>query len=215
MQAAHLGLIYLDEMSVEPFDEFSKAVKHPALELKQIARPNPGPYAALEWLIPTAVFIYIGKSYFDGFLKEAGKDHYLLLKKGIHSLTSNFIGPSAARVKLIFLKGKTASQIPKYSMLFSVVAELRPGLSLKLLLEPTFTPEQCNKAVELFMELLTSIHDSNLEAISGGGPDEAKPVGGFLLVAFNPLSDDLEVVDPLPKHVRDAQAIRKGGSDEP
>jgi len=128
MQNAHLGLIYLDEMPVEPLEEFSKAVEHPALELKQIARPNPGPYATLEWLIPTAVFVYIGKSYFDGFLKEAGKDHYLLLKKGIKALTSKYIGPSAASVTLFFSKGKAASQTPKYSMIFSVVAELRPGL---------------------------------------------------------------------------------------
>jgi len=111
MQTAHLGLIYLDEMPVEPFDEFSKAVEHPALELKQIARPNPGPYATLEWLIPTAVFVCIGKSYFDGFLKEAGKDHYLLLKKGIKALTSKYIGPSAASVTLFFSKGKQRHRV--------------------------------------------------------------------------------------------------------
>lgn len=161
------------------------------------------------------MFVYISKSYFDGFLKEAGKDHYLQLKKGVKALTSKYIGPSAASDTLFFSKGKAASQTPKYSMLFSVVAEIRPGLSLKLLLEPTLTPEQCNKAVELFMELLTSIHDPDLEAISSEELNEAKPVGGFLLVAFDPLSDELEVVDPLPTNVRDAQAIRKGGADEP
>src|SRR5690348_1427845 len=76
---------YPPAFSDEALDEFLNATRHPEVGMR-IERPNPAPQAGVEWLLPTAAFVFISKSYFDGFLKEAGKDHYDLLKKGAGKL---------------------------------------------------------------------------------------------------------------------------------
>ena len=47
-------------------------------------------YASLEWAIPSLVFIFITKSYFEGFLGEAGVDHYKALKSWVLKQNKRF-----------------------------------------------------------------------------------------------------------------------------
>jgi hypothetical protein len=53
---------------------------------------EPQTYASLEWFIPTALVVYIAKSYFDGFLREAGKNNYRSLKNALTSIWGLFFG---------------------------------------------------------------------------------------------------------------------------
>jgi hypothetical protein len=46
----------------------------------------------VEWFIPTAIVFFVAKSYFDGFLKEAGKDHYQLLKSKLSKTAAKTMG---------------------------------------------------------------------------------------------------------------------------
>ena len=70
----------------------------------------PGPFAMLEWFIPSAVVIFAAHSYFDGFLKEAGKDHYAALKKGVGALWSSFFG-SEPRVRLTLVASEGSAPV--------------------------------------------------------------------------------------------------------
>lgn len=51
-------------------------------------------YATIEWLVPTALVIFITKSYFQSFLTEMGKDHYTLLKNALKRAANRLIGQS-------------------------------------------------------------------------------------------------------------------------
>jgi hypothetical protein len=79
---AQVALIYSDVLPEAPFDEFAQLVRSSGLDLKVASAEQRGPQAGIEWLLPTAAILYLGKSYFDGFLKEMGKDHYNALKRG-------------------------------------------------------------------------------------------------------------------------------------
>ena len=81
-----IGLSYTTRISPDIFTEFECLVAAEGLDLHVEQRDEDGPFAAFEWLVPTAVVVLIGKAYFDGFLKEMGKDHYALLKAGLKSL---------------------------------------------------------------------------------------------------------------------------------
>jgi hypothetical protein len=54
---------------------------------------QPGPFAAMEWLVPTAVAIYIAKPFFDVVIKRAADDFgdvvYPRLKSGIARLVNS------------------------------------------------------------------------------------------------------------------------------
>lgn len=88
-----IRLSYTTHISPEIFAEFERIVAAEGLGLHIEQRDEDGPFAGFEWLVPTAVVLFIGKSYCDGFLGEMGKDHYALLKAGLKSLYSR---PSAA-----------------------------------------------------------------------------------------------------------------------
>lgn len=51
-----------------------------------IKENQPEKYACIEWAIPGLIVAFITKSYFESFLKEAGKDHYIILKSWLKKL---------------------------------------------------------------------------------------------------------------------------------
>ena len=106
MNNPHLAVSYIEKFPPERFVRFSSDVEAPSLNILIESRPEPGPFAALEWLIPTAVIVYIAKSYFESFLKEMGKDHYVLLKKGLRNLGASLLGNNAPQIRLIGTAGK-------------------------------------------------------------------------------------------------------------
>lgn len=65
------NLTSIPDEAVQPLDVLAAEGLTPAID----RREPPGPFAMLEWFIPSAVAIFAAKSYFDGLFKEAGKDH--------------------------------------------------------------------------------------------------------------------------------------------
>ncbi|WP_201314362.1 hypothetical protein [Dyella sp. EPa41] len=201
--STHIIVVHIDELSSEPAEQFTESIAQDGLEVQRISQPAPGPYAGLQWLLPTAVVLYLGKSYFDGFLKEAGKDHYNLLKKATVKLTKEYIGPAAKKVFVVFSEGKIRPGDPEYSLTYSVVGELgeRVGqrVTAKLLLEPHLSNDESAAAIAVFLDFLKSFHDGALDADFVSGLKEAPMMGGKLLVHFNQEDRKLEVVNPIPR----------------
>jgi hypothetical protein len=158
------------------------------------------------------VVLFLGKSYFDGFLKEAGKDHYNLLKRATIKLTKEYIGPAAKKVFPFFTPGKFISGEPEYSLAYSIVGELGEGITAKLLLEPHLPNEESAAAIASFLDFLKSHHDGSLDLDSVNGLKEAPRRGGKLLIHFNHEIGRLEVVDPVPKDTRQTLLVSDGGS---
>lgn len=191
-----VGLLHLEVIDRSNFSEFERGVDAEDLDLRIESRPEPGTYAGIEWLVPTAV-VYIGKSYFESFLKEAGKDHYAILKAAIVKLSSRFTGKSAPTGRIVFSKGKAESEAPKYSIFYSIVADLGDGFSVKLLLRNDFDSSTCNAAQEAFLQFLSDLYDGHLDPTRIQGLADAKPLGNMLLLAYEPEGQRLRVIDPL------------------
>ncbi|WP_157489268.1 hypothetical protein [Lysobacter sp. Root916] len=192
-----VGLIHLEVIDRFNFAEFETAVRSEGLDLRIESRPDPGPYAGIEWLIPTAVVIYIGKAYFDSFLKEAGKDHYTVLKAAVSSLSSKFFGKNTPKGRVVFSEGKAESEHPRYSIFYSIVADFGDGYSVKLLLQSDFDADLCNEAQDAFLQFLSEAAAGKLDPNAVKGLSTAKPIGHTLLIAYNPDRRALEVIDPL------------------
>jgi hypothetical protein len=199
----HIGLSYAEDLQSSALDDFCQEIAASGLDFRSETRPSPGPFMGVEWLMPTAIIVYLSKSYFDAFLKEAGKEHYQALKKGLAKLAARFTGPKAPTTRLYFSDGKVKSPMPEYSLVFSVLADLGDGITVKLLLQPSFSADQSNSAVTAFLHFLDSVHNGTFDPNSIKGLVNARPVGRTLLLAFNPETSALEVIDPLPKAVRE------------
>ena len=96
----HLVVIHTDTIPSDFIADFTDAVRADRLELLVQARPSGVPFAAIEWLMPTAIVAYIAKPYFESFLKEMGKDHYEFVKNGLKKIYARVAGAKAHEVTL-------------------------------------------------------------------------------------------------------------------
>ena len=198
MQVPDVAILHTSRFPREVFADFERLVASPRLQLAFDEREEDGPYASVEWLIPTAVIAYIGKSYFDGFLKEAGKDHYAVLKSGLKSLYSKLVGPEAPKVTVVSTQGKTKDpQI--YSLVFSLLAEAGPKARIKLLIRNGASSAEYEDTIRTFLEFVSAHHEGTLDPHVLQAVDGVRVVGETLLVAYNPSTGQIEPVDPSPR----------------
>ncbi|TAA11078.1 hypothetical protein EA658_15480 [Pseudoxanthomonas winnipegensis] len=202
-----VGLVYIESFEDPSFAEFARDLTAEGLDVRIESRPDPGAYAGVEWLLPTAVVVFLGRSYFDAFLKEAGKDHYQLVRKALMKVSRRFFSKGAPQGPVIFTKGKAESDIPRFSLSYSVMAEVGGGLRVKLLLQSDLDAELCNEAQTAFLKFLSSLYDGTLDVSAVRGLARAVPQNNTLLIAYNYEDELLEVIDPLDGR------RRSGGSD--
>ncbi len=185
-----LGLSYRSDIGPNLFNDFISQISVPELRLA-IDEREESFYAALEWFIPTVVFVFISKSYFDGFLKEMGKEHYHLLKNAIMTLAKRLLGPSVPKFAIISSgKGKVSKDNP-FSPIYSVVAEIGGGKSIKLLIQNDFSEQQYDELLEVFMEFLHNFHNNqNTKSLKKLEINSRRTI----LVAYNPVTKAIEQV---------------------
>lgn len=198
MNSSQLTIVYVNSVPASTFDEFRRVADRGNLAIKVESRPEFGPMAGVEWLLPTAVFVYLGKSYFDGFLKEMGKDHYVLLKTGLKSLYSALLGPAAPKVQVISTAGKV-SKNRRYSLLYSIIAEASIGWKFKLLLPQLCTEAEYEESLAAFLQFLDHFHGNMLDDSTKARISSVKPMSGIILVWHNPETGLIEPVDPLQR----------------
>jgi hypothetical protein len=207
MKIPQIAIVHLDTVGEETFEEFLEIVRVKGLTVESNSRPDGGMFASLELLIASTVFVVISKTYFDGFLKEMGKDHYVLLKKGLNALWSKVLGPSAPKITLYGSKGKLAKQQP-YSLYFSVLAEAQDRVTFKLLFENDCSPEVYAEALNVYFDFLERYHEGKLTESEFNELQAAKIVGSTLLLAYSYETKILRAIDPVPASVRAKSEVK-------
>lgn len=105
---------------------------------------------SMEWSIPTAVIVgFILKSYADGFLSEAGKDHYLLLKSGLKKLL-HIIKP----LKTIKYSTKQLETKNTQSDIFSLETATKEGKHIKFLFNKDVSLEEWEAYIDTAIDLM-------------------------------------------------------------
>ncbi len=198
MEMPDIAISYLDKISNGFFDDFSISVNQQGLRLQIEPREDEGPYAGVEWILPTAVFLFIAKSYFDSFLKEMGKDHYHLLKQAIHSLRSKVFREIVPKVKIVSTSGKV-SDGGKFSIVFSIMADAGGGKRIKFLFQNSASEEEYAQIVDGITSFLKSFYDNSLSPETIEELQRANLFGNMILLQFNPKNNSIEAVDPRTK----------------
>lgn len=140
---------------------FNNELSTPELKLEISKSPPRGVYNMVEWALPTLIGVYIFKTYFDTFLKEAAKDHYKLLK--------DWIKKTSKETRLIKVTTITASQSSEkvsksntQSKVFSVKSKTNTGLTITFLFDDSLDNELWDKAIDNLLSILEN-HFSNGE----------------------------------------------------
>ena len=198
MRPPLLLLSFTPPFSADDFADFVKSHADARAEVVLDKRDSEGPQAGIEWLLATAVMLFIGKSYFDGMLKELGKEHYHLLKAKTKGLYARLIGPQAPAVTLVATAGKVGDR-RKYSLLFSLLAEADDGLRFKLLIQESATQEEYEATVNAFVDFLDAFHRCALPADVIAELQQVRVVGKTVLVAYSREHRRVIAVDPMSK----------------
>ena len=111
------------------------------------------PFACMEWAIPSIIFAYISKTYFEGFLSEMGADHYRVFKEWTFKQNKKFKGITTKTItgaKSTEKVGKSKSP----SNFFALYFQIPWGNRLKVFMPETKSDES---DVRVLSELLDNL----------------------------------------------------------
>jgi len=185
---AYEGGPYTDHIS----SEFRASVAANELNLVLEKIPSTRAFAAIEWLMPTALMLFVAKSYLDGFLGEAGRDHYVALKKATLRVAERV---NRLAVTRIGTPGKLAL-IQPYSPVFSIWFERDDQTRFKFLIPADLSPEETEAAFDSFFAFMDGWHAGSLTQ-GERAPFETGPrTGRTVLLAYSLRTKKIELVDP-------------------
>ena len=191
-ESPHLGFMLLHGVRQDIIIDGIQEVVNDKINI--IIEEDSAPFvgAAIEWAIPAAVGIYIFKSYFDGFLKEAGKEHYHLLKKGIRKIIHSVYKYVIPHIKLIGTKGKIDKKI--YTTALSISSVSSNGKNYKLIFLDGKDEEYYLIASEKFLDMLEKEYSGNITHI------DMKEIYGVIYFIYNEEKNDVMPFNPKKNH---------------
>lgn len=115
------------------------------------------PYASFEWAVPSIIFVFITKSYFDGFLSEIGANHYHLLKEWVCKQNSKFKGIKSLTVTSSESK-KKISNTNFSNNFFAIYIKTPNGNILKAFMPECLSIEEDNKVLSELLDDLKKLY---------------------------------------------------------
>ena len=154
----HIGIDFPDNAPNTFIEKVTENLTAPGLVIKVNKRPPMGVMASLEWTIPTAIAAYLLKPYFDGFLKEAGKDHYIILKNWCKSFIEN---GRSIKIHKIIASQSTNKHVGQdiQSRAVSLLLQTKNGKIIKLLFDNDLSKEDWENAIEQFFDFAIDNYD--------------------------------------------------------
>lgn len=129
--------------------------KHPSVRM----------YASLEWAVPTAMVIWVLKPYFESFLKEAGKDHYPMLKGWL----KRRVNEARFKFSVFSLSGGRIRREEERSRAISLLVQTKSGQVIKLLFNENLKKEDWDQAIDYLLDFVIE----NYEKESGSRLERA------------------------------------------
>ena len=193
MNKPHLALAYDESIPSEMFDQFSREIEKDSLYFQRQSLPQRGPQGSLELLGLTAIALFILKPYFEGFMKEAGSDHYKILKKALHNLWQKFYNKDTnVRFLVLTSEGEVRTE---YSLLFSINAQISSEVMVRFLIREDWSEKEFVAAIDTFLTLLEHYHLSHGQ--QSINLDNEKNFGGVILISFDLTDGSLHVIQPI------------------
>ncbi|MEM7168744.1 MAG: hypothetical protein AAF530_01140 [Pseudomonadota bacterium] len=182
-QNIHISISYLDGIPLDFVDEFVSNVTEKNLVLQNECRPS-SVYATIEWMLPSVIAIFISKYYFESFLKEAGKDHYYLLKDSISALFKKLFG------------SESELRPQKCSLLISIHSQSKEGRHLKFVFPEGVSQDEYGKMLESLFDLLIQHYESEHEEELTRLIDRVSISGGTIYIEYSTGKKKWTLIDP-------------------
>ena len=195
MEKPHLALTHDTQVPSDLLDQFCRDIEAKSLDFQQQELPSRGPQNSLDVFFVSAVAVYVLKPYFEGFLKEAGKDHYVVLREALKGLWNQlFRRGRNSRLLIHTAKGEVKQ---KYSALFSIYAEINNRRQVKCLIREGCSENEYAAGIDTFLNLIESYHLDVPPKEVEIDLDVEKDYWGTVFIEFDTEVKSLRVVDPI------------------
>lgn len=174
-----------DFFSDDYIESIDKNLRTDNLKLVVETREQEYVFAAQEWVIPSLIGIYILKPYFDGFLKEAGKHHFSVLKNWLTTNTE-ILKPIATKTLAAEGSDNKIDPTNTQSKTFSIHTITLDGVTLKFLFDDNLSIEQWQAASIAALILLEDYFENKPNNKLQAMLTTATPQGQMLFAVINP-----------------------------
>ena len=188
-----IGLILKTDIPQEWIEEFLSTVKLNRSEV-EIRKIYSGPMAGLALYLPTTVMVFFASFYLQGILAEAGKHHYVLLKKATRSLWHRL---KLVRVFSVGPKAKTGD-FDRFQMAFSINGETPDGKTFKLVLQLNTSDSLADAGIDGFIDLIKSMNDGTLPGDQVERLKAYRSIGDVTVVTIDTQTGEIVPADKLP-----------------
>lgn len=181
---------YPEELIASEISEFYNE------KLKIILEKNDyGAFNGVEWYMPTILVAIVLQPYFNGFMSEMGKDHYVKLKTGLKKIIS-----FGKRTNYISVASKHSpdklSKTYNQSLAVSLTFETKNNKKIKLLFDNTIEKSDWDNAIDQIFDLIIENYekfpnDKLTNRISDLESDERKS----LYAIINSNTKQIEIFD--------------------
>lgn len=150
-EVVDIGLEVPEDMPSTFLDSMVSDLSTEGLKFRVRKRPELGAIALPEWIIPTTLIAFIFKSYFDGFLTEAGKDHYTILKKWLKTIADN---GRLIKITTVYATQSSDKQPVNntQSKSFSILLQTKNNKMIKLLFDNDLEKEDWDNAIDQLLD---------------------------------------------------------------
>ncbi len=146
-------LSFASDFEARTFEDIAEGFGAGGAQVELKKRPPEGPYAFLEWLIPTAIILWVAKPYLTEFSKTLGKKHAEAVDAGIRRLWNKVFGPKPeVTYNIVSSSGKVKQSI--VSAVVSLRALRNDEGEVILLFPKAITSEDFSLATDRFMQLM-------------------------------------------------------------
>ncbi|UTW57128.1 hypothetical protein KFE96_09640 [Kordiimonas sp. SCSIO 12603] len=173
---------------------FADIINNKGLSLEKKRREHAEMFATTEWFIPTAIVLYITKPYFESFLKEMGKDHYQLLKKGLKYLFSEAYKYKIKKIASSGSKKKISSD-KQYSLGLSLFFQTHNLGVIKFLFEEEMNTDDAQKAIDRITAFIIALNEGSIEESFVSKMIERRSFGETILMSYEAAADEFVVLD--------------------
>ena len=155
MTETQLIIYHNEEIPVDFFDEFLAKGKESQIPVDLRSQKNE-PMMAIDWLIPTAVIVYLAKPFIDDILRRASKDFgdyvYPKINNLISTLATKVLIGTRNRLKLVTPSGPKPRE--GKSAFFSLTSETSQQMQVKFVFEEGLSERDYEIQVEQALKLL-------------------------------------------------------------
>lgn len=193
---ADLSITIQEGLGNEELNDIKRSLEETGLNVEIHKRDQSGPFASLDWIIPTGFALVLLKPYYETLLKKAAEDHYEILKGITKRLYKKAIHPEN-EYKIVSMNGTEKETI--FTMHFSVLHEMSKDnrkIHLKLMFPKNCSSEYFERSISEFSKLQSELMEKEqADRLFDKLVDADKGRYGAKIFWYNDAKEKLEFLD--------------------